>query len=689
MDYQQIADLRLQEQPTLKNRPLSDKPADINAVRQLCQAAVNVELFTIPLYMTAMYSIQGMHEINTKHGFYKGRQWPGMATTSGSGETPNETCFNIIFSVFIQEMLHLQLAANISTALSKGVDRDKVRYFPTFTSPLLQGSFDDQGTSYPDAWICYGKNCTSIPHIVDFNDTTLEGLTVELGPLDAQRITLFKAIEEPEADACAIIRDSAKDKYFPAVPFAGWTEGSSEADLPLFGTISYMYQCLATYLNISYDDGSTLFEAVYTDKSAQQDLFNLEDAKGGHPCQEFPRMGGLKVTSSNLSEAKEQIFNLMSGITDQGEGGKLDVIPEPVPQPLQATLLGAVDCEYQPDFAALTEDYPSYDQNGNKLPQSSDAHARYTWGDKDHYERFQIVEELMARPEFSTWQQWHAQGNRWSAEDLKTADYEVQENIPDPADIAAAMNRLKETDMSQNYLSFSHVAAGSIAGITTVLNDYWDYNDYFSDNPTAFPYPSMGGSGDRIAICWALFGLTPELDKGAYPRQPGGAQGPGKVPANHACQGMSFDINSWQESCATQGVYHTCKGSNGCAGEGGCGYVHDAYSGGNCSHSGGGSGTDSVFSAPADNQCGGKGGCAVPISASQLLPEGGNMQLFNLKSDAENNYDKLAVMPFTEGEPVYDVAWRAYTEVLKAQGVEPLPEKPAPSDLRLVFPPST
>jgi hypothetical protein len=91
---------------------------DYAAVKAIVQAAVNVELFTIPLYMTTLYSIQGVHQITGSNNLYQGRLWPGLAPTFRPGINPsknipeNEKAFNTIFSVFIEEMLHLQLASN-------------------------------------------------------------------------------------------------------------------------------------------------------------------------------------------------------------------------------------------------------------------------------------------------------------------------------------------------------------------------------------------------------------------------------------------------------------------------------------------------------------------------------------------------------------------------------------------------
>jgi hypothetical protein len=45
-------------------------------------------------------------------------------------------------------------------------------------------------------------------------------------------------------------------------------------------------------------------------------------------------------------------------------------------------------------------------------------------------------------------------------------------------------------------------------------------------------------------------------------------------------------------------------------------------------------------------------------------------------------------MRYTVGEAVHDVAYKAFAEVMAYRQTPPAP-KPAPSDLRLAFPPST
>jgi len=78
----------------------------------------------------------------------------------------------------------------------------------------------------------------------------------------------------------------------------------------------------------------------------------------------------------------------------------------------------------------------------------------------------------------------------------------------------------------------------------------------------------------------------------------------------------------------------------------------------------------------------------VPISASQVYPKSGTMQLFDFTGSG-NTPAPLGKMDFAQGELVHDVAYRAYLEVMKHRSKTPPPNPPAPSDIRLAFPPST
>ena len=666
----------------------------------MVQSAVNVELFTIPLYMTSLYSLQGMHEINSQDSnFYEGRIWPGMAP-SAQPKTPNQQAFNAVFSVFVAEMLHLQIISNLAKV---------VGYDPKFTSEPLQ----DEKTY---AWKCYSPESSVLPGILDFKDTVKSThIKVKLGPMDKDQCNLFLAIEQTEKAALADIREDKKHKYEETAPYNNWQEGQP---LPMFGSIGNMYLQLWNYLSIEYADGTTLWEIVYKkglvksqavstkagsneqlQYAIQKEVFNpgrLDPSKTSQ--DEYPGMP-TSINTGDLEKALHDVLNMINGITDQGEGG--GVIEEILrrvskSRNLKSPLtLAAVKDMFQPKCPVLRAKYPSYDATGGQV-DSAKAEARGHFGKMDHFETFAFVLELIRNGGILTWDQWHAKGSKWTPEMLQTAAYDPKRypNLPSSADIAGALNRLKLNDPDgKNYDLFSRTSTGAIAGVTRVLNDY------FQNPKTAFPYPSMGGSGDRMSICWAVFGKIPDISLGVT--------SPAYPPLNrhehlyHACQGLNLDEDIAKDpaSCAPVQLFHACKGSNECKGEGGCGFVQSTGGGGGC-----GSPASytflkakgdkvSPYSPPADNACGALGGCAVPISASQMYPaipapNEYKMQLNDFGHKPDYQPKAFAIVDYAKGDLVYDVAWNAYTEVLKKRGV-PVPAKPKPSDLRLAFPPST
>ncbi len=707
-------------------KPLADKsglfdrdPANFEtdkaALEAILQAAVNVELFTIPLYMTSMYSLQGVHQITGKKSkLYEGRLWPGLAPSFNKGafgnKPENEKAFNTIFSVFIEEMLHLQMASNLSTSLG-------------LTPKYTQMSPVD--ANY--AWSVYGDDKTVIPYILDFKDCVApyDQIKVKLGALTLEQNELFLAIEAPESpeeaepgekkkmSAVERIKEKAEERlhqYFPEVPFKNWAPGD---DLPLFGTIGHMYQCLWDYLDIEYKekDGTiwTLFEKVYDSTALQQDLFNT--AGSGHPYREYP---DLETTVSGWlpDRAKEVVFKLICGITDQGEGKGISKNIRP------RKGLMAVNPINQSSDDALKGDYPSYDDKGDAViidgkPASTHAHARYENDKTDHYERFEEIREDLESDRILTWDNWRAdwpatKGGKWQASDLVTPAHVKDEyDIPSPQAVADALNRIgtpiKDGELDQkkfdeNYKQFCQIATGAIAGITTVLDQFWDADV----QPVSFPFPSMGGSGDRLMMCWAVFGKVPNLAVGVEPRIPGVLY--------HACQGMNLNPNVvTDDQCGSPQVYHNCKGSNSCKAEGGCGFVQEIGKSSNC---GGSSKVQAkvqagcptppsiAYSAPADNMCGGFGGCAVPISASQIYPDFTNTQgnpnvgAMELNDFTGPKFNTTTIpndaIMFKSGDFVYDIAWEAFSKVMAHRNPDaPAPVKPAPSDIRLAFPPST
>ncbi len=95
-----------------------------------------------------------------------------------------------------------------------------------------------------------------------------------------------------------------------------------------------------------------------------------------------------------------------------------------------------------------------------------------------------------------------------------------------------------------------------------------------------------------------------------------------------------------------------------------------------------------AYSAPGDNKCTSFGGCAVPISASQLFPKQGHMQLFGFSKDSSGAWTSTPAgeILFNVGDNVHDVAWTAYKTVMKLGDDPPAPKA---NPLRLAFPPST
>jgi hypothetical protein len=674
-------------------RDPSNKATDAAALRAIAQAAVEVELFTIPLYMTAMYSIQGMHQITgSGNSFYQGRLWPGPATTANP-TTPNEKAFNIVFSVFIQEMLHLQLAANMATTVNPNGAA------PLFTSPALMNQ-----TTH--AWTCYGPGLTVIPHIIDLKDTIhQQQVKVNIGGLTREQLQLFLVIEQPDHIARADIQPGKVGKYFPTVPFASWKAGQP---VPMFGTIGWMYQCYFDYLNLKYSDGSTLWADVFYEGGQQNDEFN-SFAGAGHPMREF--MGfEASVAQTYPDIAFAQMGLMMDAITDQGEGSTL------VEKLRSAKLAGlqATQPQYQADVTALKSDYPSYSDTG-VLEPSADATAR---GDNDVHDHYECFQEIVASyvDHVVLWPAWLKQHGPWTAADLTTTGYKVNPQIPSPADVAGALNLLAKPQPPGGpdyYKLLSQTSVGSIAGVTTVLDDFWSAQAQ-AQSPVPFPFPSMSGSGDRMAVCWAIFGKAPDLELGLDP--------PKDNVLYHSCQGIDYNATGsgiGKNSCAEVTVFHTCRGSNGCHAQGGCGFVQLTSGGGNCSSvmstatakatrtygdphrctppegpnlSVGGCNpfAGPAYSAPGDNKCATFGGCAVPISASQVFPRSGNMQLFKfVQVSGKWTSQELTgqTLDFAVGENVHDIAWKAYFQVMQPNGT--VPPTPTPTPLRLAFPPST
>ncbi|MGB3182065.1 MAG: ferritin-like domain-containing protein [Cyclobacteriaceae bacterium] len=125
---------------------LTTEQWDLSHLQEHLQYAVDLEFWTIPFYMSCMYSV----------------------------EDRTSEAYQLIRTVVNQEMLHLQCAANIANVYGLS---------PTFEAPVYKGKV--------------------IPHLAFSDDdkkvtARYEPYTAEIGPLDEKHINAMCLIEIPE-----------------------------------------------------------------------------------------------------------------------------------------------------------------------------------------------------------------------------------------------------------------------------------------------------------------------------------------------------------------------------------------------------------------------------------------------------------------------------------------------------------
>lgn len=509
-----------------KKRDPINLAVDRAALYTLIQTAVNVELFTIPLYMTALYSIRGTYPAPVDGQ----NLWPGLRPDPTS-TSASQRAFNAIFTVYVQEMLHLQLAGNLSSAMGLP---------PQLEAPVYDG--------------------TTLPCIGDLkNMPGYEDVRVELGPLDRNQIRLFLAIENPDWES-SIPR--------PAVPFAGWSPGEP---LPVFGTIGHLYECIEKYMDLRYSEKGktyTLWEKVYVKGSIQIDLFNFS-TEYSHPGAEYPEFDVYIPADKTATAARTIAAKMIAAITEQGEGRDAKTSSE-------------VEAAYVPSEPNVSSDYGA-----------DDAAVRYFWDHQGHYERFQGVARWLA--DVQTWPQWwESRGGvvAWRWEDLVVApsfaDAATQKFAQQRAD---ALNDPRTADQVNDALDQSYSSL-LLAMEASWLNKGWlkrqqDKGEEEIDAYDLFPYAAMQALFTRVTAVWAANGM-PRFQKvqvsDSYEPYPAN-------PAAHACQGLD-PWNPGKNTCANA-VIHTCSGANSCTNQGGCGYPNtkdDGYPSVNLEKNGGGCG---------------------------------------------------------------------------------------------------
>lgn len=111
-----------------------------------------------------------------------------------------------------------------------------------------------------------------------FPGKTLQDLRVNATELNKEQTLLFMLIEETEENAKKIIqeqylepnKDTKRPKYFEQAPYDWWKPDYTEKNLPLFGSIGHMYLSYWDYIQIQYDDGTSLLDYA----TIQRDYFN-------------------------------------------------------------------------------------------------------------------------------------------------------------------------------------------------------------------------------------------------------------------------------------------------------------------------------------------------------------------------------------------------------------------------------
>lgn len=324
-------------------RTTGDLANDQSILQALITLAADVELFTIPLYMTSLYSIAGVQaQTNGTVVPYIGPN----ESYSLQGKS-SQKAYNIIYSVYIQEMLHLQLALNIGNVL--GVKA-------ALTQPKFPPKPEDPN------WIpCLGK----LGNLNPAKYPEFENITAALGELDENTINLFLAIELPDDESLVAP---------PSVPLI-----CSPSDVPslTFGGIGNLYHIIEQYMGFEYpgDDGKsyTLFEYCYTQAMANSDnkivQVNLFEGKAAYSHMTLDIAQGTSV-----SDAYTGVLDMIAAIVSEGEGSS-------------KTGHNFVSPNYRPD--------------------DGDIATNVLWDTYSHWARFEEVKALYK--DVLTWPKWRAE----------------------------------------------------------------------------------------------------------------------------------------------------------------------------------------------------------------------------------------------------------------------------------------
>ncbi len=504
-------------------RDNDDIIGDMETIRGLIELASAVELFTIPLYMSALYSIPG-REVKQD-----GSVFPFMGPSEkyplkGLAE---QRSYNAVYSVYIQEMLHLQLALNISNILGANV-------------ALSQPSYPPNANDHN--WIpCLGK-------LADLNPEKypeFSNIDVKLGPLDENAINLFMAIELPDEDSLVPP---------PTIPL---TCSPSEISGLTFGGIGNLYHIIEQYMDFTYpsSDNKTLFQLCYADaiQEAKKHTGSIVQINQFTGRSAYSHMTLELTPGASPTLAVGQVKDMINGIISEGEGSK-------------RSNNNFVSSNYRAD--------------------SSDIPVDALWNKYSHWSRFEYVKTLV--PVVETWPQW-LKCNTWKWEDLVVDHLAVTPKQQKLAEARAVAWNDKDTGTELNAILNStfdrflktlndfwngtdknNFPMGAMSAISSRVTSVWA-----AGHVPEFKKPQHTPTGDNLHACQGL-NTTQENGKPAGTCDCSTA-------VQHSCSGTN--------SCAHQGGcgyaidntgapgYYTKQGSkdnyipgqNSAASNGGCG----------------------------------------------------------------------------------------------------------------------
>lgn len=218
------------------------------------QKAVYLELWTIPLYLTAAYSLQ-VPGSDSQH--------PPSLTPVRSPKNPNRSreqlAFNHIYSIVVQEMLHLELASNLYNAL----------FAARGHSPKFTGAWAPRYEQFPP-WI--GVK-----------------LPVQLGPADPTQMTLLATVETPEPH----------------------TDPPPNGPQAVYDSIGQFYKAIEQGID-------RLWDQLYDPAANMRQ--KTEFANKSYPADDYT--GFSATISGDSAAARKKADQIIQAIIGQGEGSR-------------------------------------------------------------------------------------------------------------------------------------------------------------------------------------------------------------------------------------------------------------------------------------------------------------------------------------------------------------------------------